>query len=111
MAQYEKSIQTAFSEVADALAGRETLGEQARALQATADAENRRFQLSDLRYRNGVASSLDLLDSQRSLFAAQQSAVQVRLLQLQNQVLLYKALGGGWTPADTAATPGAQSPA
>ncbi|RYF84159.1 MAG: efflux transporter outer membrane subunit [Comamonadaceae bacterium] len=110
VAQYEKSIQTGFREVADALAGRETLGEQVRALQATAAAESRRFQLADLRYRNGVASSLDLLDSQRSLFAAQQSAVQVRLLQLQNQVLLYKALGGGWTPSGTAAAP-RQSPA
>jgi multidrug efflux system outer membrane protein len=97
VAQYEKSIQTAFREVADALAGRATLGEQVRALRAQSDAEAVRFKLSDLRYRNGIASSLDLLDSQRSLFAAQQSAVQARLLQLQNQVLLYKALGGGWT--------------
>ena len=97
VAQYEKSIQSAFREVADALAGRVTLGEQARALRATADAEGVRYKLSDLRFRNGIASSLDLLDSQRSLFAAQQSAVQVRLQQLQNQVTLYKALGGGWT--------------
>ncbi|MGJ7486146.1 efflux transporter outer membrane subunit [Variovorax sp. LT2P21] len=98
VAQYEKSIQTAFSEVADALAGRATLGEQVRALRAQADAEGVRFKLSDLRYRNGIASALDLLDAQRSLFAAQQAAVQTRLLQLQNQVLLYRALGGGWTP-------------
>lgn len=111
VAQYEQSIQSAFREVADALAGRETLGEQARALQATADAESKRFQLSDLRYRNGVASSLDLLDAQRSLFAAQQQAVQVRLQQLQNQVQLYKALGGGWKARDTAAAQSAQSPA
>jgi multidrug efflux system outer membrane protein len=97
VAQYEKSIQTAFSEVADALAGRATLGEQVRALRAQADAEGVRFKLSDLRYRNGIASALDLLDAQRSLFAAQQAAVQTRLLQLQNQVLLYRALGGGWT--------------
>jgi multidrug efflux system outer membrane protein len=97
VAQYEKSIQTAFSEVADALAGRATLGEQVRALRAQADAEGVRFKLSDLRYRNGIASALDLLDAQRSLFAAQQAAVQTRRLQLQNQVLLYRALGGGWT--------------
>jgi multidrug efflux system outer membrane protein len=56
-----------------------------------------RFKLNDLRYRNGIASALDLLDAQRSLFSAQQAAVQTRLLQLQNQVVLYKALGGGWT--------------
>lgn len=106
VAQYEKAIQSAFREVADALAGRATLGEQLRAQQAQAQAESVRYQLSDLRYRNGVASYLDNLDAQRSLFAAQQAVVQTRLLQLQNQVLLYKALGGGWTEvagADTRA--------
>lgn len=96
VAQYEKSIQVAFREVADALAGRATLGEQLRAQQAQADAEAARFNLSDLRYRNGVASYLDLLDAQRALFAARQAVVQTRLLQLQNQVALYKTLGGGW---------------
>ena len=100
VAQYEKSIQTAFREVADALAGRATLGEQVRAQRAQADAEAVRFKLSDLRYRNGIASALDLLDAQRSLFAAQQSAVTTRLLQLQNQVTLYKTLGGGWATRD-----------
>jgi multidrug efflux system outer membrane protein len=96
VAQYEKSIQTAFREVADALAGRATLGEQLRALRAQSNAEEIRFRLSDLRYRNGIASALDLLDSQRSLYGVQQAAVQTRLLQLQNQVALYKTLGGGW---------------
>jgi multidrug efflux system outer membrane protein len=96
VAQYEKSVQTAFREVADALAGRDTLGEQYQAQQAQADAEGARFTLSDLRYRNGVASFLDLLDAQRALFTAQLSALQVRLAQLQNQVTLYQALGGGW---------------
>jgi len=100
VAQYEKSIQTAFREVADALAGRATLGEQVRAQRAQADAEAVRFKLSDLRYRNGIASALDLLDAQRSLFTAQQSAVTTRLLQLQNQVTLYKTLGGGWATRD-----------
>lgn len=97
VAQYEKAIQTAFREVADALAGRATLGAQLRAQQAQANAEAIRFKLSDLRYQNGIASQLDLLDAQRSLFAARQAAVQTRLLQLQNQVTLYKTLGGGWT--------------
>ena len=95
MAQYEKAIQTAFREVSDALAGQATLGEQAQAQQKQAQAEAARLQLADLRYRNGVASYLDLLDAQRSLFTAQQAVVQVRLAQLQNQVSLYKALGGG----------------
>ena len=95
VAQYEKAIQTAFREVSDALAGQATLGEQAQAQQQQAQAEAARLQLADLRYRNGVASYLDLLDAQRSLFTAQQAVVQVRLAQLQNQVSLYKALGGG----------------
>jgi multidrug efflux system outer membrane protein len=103
VAQYEKAIQTAFREVADALAGRATLGEQLRAQQAQADAEGVRFKLSDLRYQNGIANQLDLLDAQRSLFAARQAVVQTRLQQLQNQVTLYKTLGGGWK--EPAATP------
>jgi len=96
VAQYEKAIQTAFREVSDALAGRATLGEQLRAQQAQANAEAIRFKLADLRYQNGVASYLDQLDAQRSLFAARQAVVQTRLAQLQSQVTLYKTLGGGW---------------
>ena len=111
VAQYEKSIQTAFREVADALAGRATLGEQLRAQQAQANAESIRYRLSNLRYQGGIASQLDLLDAQRSLFTAQQAVVQTRLALLQNQVTLYKSLGGGWkepgeaVPAKTAALP------
>ncbi len=97
VAQYEKAVQTAFREVADALAGSGTLGEQYRATQAQVDAAQASYKLSDLRYSGGVASYLDLLDAQRSLFVAQQAAIQVQLAQLQNQVTLYKALGGGWT--------------
>ncbi len=96
IAQYEKSIQTAFREVADALATRTTLADQLQSQQAQANAEAVRFRLSDLRYQNGISSYLDLLDAQRSLFAAQQAVVQTRLAQLQSQVALYRALGGGW---------------
>jgi NodT family efflux transporter outer membrane factor (OMF) lipoprotein len=99
VAQYEKAIQTAFREVADALAGRATLGEQLQAQGNVAEAEAVRFRLSELRYNNGVSSYLDLLDAQRSLFAARQALIQTRLAQLQNQVLLYRALGGGWSGA------------
>jgi multidrug efflux system outer membrane protein len=97
VAQYEKAIQTAFREVADALAGRATLGEQLIAQQTQATAEAERFRLADLRYRNGVSSYLDVLDAQRSLFATQQALAQTKLAQQQSQVALYKALGGGWT--------------
>lgn len=96
VATYEKAIQTAFKEVSDALAGRATYAEQLRAAQAQANAEAVRYRLADLRYQNGVASQLDQLDAQRSLFAARQAVVQTRLAQLQSQVTLYKVLGGGW---------------
>lgn len=98
VAQYERAIQQAFREVADALAGRATFGEQVRAQGAVVDAESVRYRLARLRYDNGVASYLDLLDAQRSLFAAQQALVQARLARLQNQVQLYRSLGGGWNP-------------
>jgi multidrug efflux system outer membrane protein len=97
VAQYEKSIQTAFREVSDALAGQATFSEQLRAQQATAESEQQRFNLSELRYRSGTANYLDLLDAQRSLFVAQQSAIEANLARLQNQVTLYRVLGGGWS--------------
>jgi multidrug efflux system outer membrane protein len=97
VAQYEKAIQSAFREVADALAGSATLGDQLTAQQVQATAEAERFRLAELRYRNGVSSFLDVLDAQRSLFTTQQALAQTRLAQQQNQVALYKALGGGWT--------------
>ncbi|QTD45200.1 efflux transporter outer membrane subunit [Ottowia testudinis] len=107
VAQYEKAIQTAFREVADALAGRATLADQLTALQAQAAAERDRFRLADLRYRNGIANYLDLLDAQRSLFAIEQALAQVRLAQRVGEVQLYKALGGGWTGFQApVATPG-----
>jgi multidrug efflux system outer membrane protein len=99
VAQYERAIQAAFREVADALAGRATLGEQLRAQVAQANAEQVRFRLSDLRYRNGAASYLEVLDAQRSLFTAQQAVVQVQAARVQNLVTLYRVLGGGWSEA------------
>ncbi len=101
--QYEKAIQTGFREVSDALAGRATLGEQLRSQTAQLKAEETRMRLTELRFRQGVASSFEVLDAQRSLFAAQQAVIQVRLQQVQNSVTLYKVLGGGW--ASDAAPP------
>ena len=126
LAQYERAIQTAFSEVANALAGRATLDDQLTALEAQATASREAYRLSELRYRNGIASYLQLLDAQRTLFSAEQALVQTRLLERLNQVALYKALGGGWTvpaaagaanapavatPATAATTPAATAPA
>ena len=102
VAQYEKAIQSAFREVSDGLAGRATLAEQLRAQLAQANAESIRFKLADLRYRNGAASYLDVLDAQRSQFAAEQAAVQAQAAQLQNLVTLYKVLGGGWKASSAA---------
>ena len=110
VAQYEQAIQVAFREVADAVAGRATLDDEVRAQQDQADAEADRFRLADLRYRNGVSSYLDVLDAQRALFATQQALAQTQLARRQNLVELYKALGGGWMPAqelpERAAAPG-----
>jgi NodT family efflux transporter outer membrane factor (OMF) lipoprotein len=105
IAQYERAIQAAFREVADALAGRATYGDQLEALLRVAQAEAARFRLAELRYKNGISSYLDLLDGQRALFTAETLVVQTRLQQLQNKVLLYRALGGGWTePAQVSST-------
>jgi NodT family efflux transporter outer membrane factor (OMF) lipoprotein len=95
LAQYEKAIQTAFREVADGLAGRATLADQRAALAAQVDAETRRLNAAEQRYTAGVSNALDRLDAQRSLFAAQQTLVQVQSQRAQNLVVLYRALGGG----------------
>jgi multidrug efflux system outer membrane protein len=95
VAQYEKAIQTAFREVADALVARGTLDEQLAAQQALVTASAAAYRLADMRYRGGVDSYLSALDAQRTLYGAQQQLQTVRLLRLQNLVTLYKALGGG----------------
>jgi multidrug efflux system outer membrane protein len=97
VAQYERVIQSAFREVADALAGRATLGEQLLTLQALVRVEQDRYRLADLRYRNGASSFLDVLDSQRALFSAQLLQLQTQTQYSQNLVTLYRVLGGGWT--------------
>jgi multidrug efflux system outer membrane protein len=95
VAQYEKAIQTAFREVADALVARGTLDDQLAAQQALVTASDKAYRLADMRYRGGVDSFLTALVAQVSLYSAQQQLQTVRLLRLQNLVTLYKALGGG----------------
>jgi multidrug efflux system outer membrane protein len=94
--QYEQSVQGAFREVADALAGRGTLDRQLAADQTLVYASAESYRLSNMRFTNGVDNYLAVLDSQRLLFSAQQSLVDVKLARLENLVTLYKALGGGW---------------
>ena len=95
VADYEKSVQMAFREVADALVARGVLDEQVLAQQAFLDAQADRLRLADLRFQNGVANSIEVLDAQRDLFSAQQSLVQIRLQRLTNAIDLYRSLGGG----------------
>ncbi|SNB47108.1 AdeC/AdeK/OprM family multidrug efflux complex outer membrane factor [Geobacter sp. DSM 9736] len=95
VAQYEKAIQVAFREVADALAQRGTIEEQVAAQQSLTDATAETHRLSTARYEKGVDSYLSVLDSQRTLYGAQQNLISVRLARLANLVTLYKVLGGG----------------
>lgn len=97
---YEKTIQVAFREVADALAARATLTEEIEAQKAVRDAQFERLSLAQARYQNGISSYLDVLDAERELFNAEQALVQSQLLKLTNAVDLYRSLGGGLTEAE-----------
>ncbi|MDO8298525.1 efflux transporter outer membrane subunit [Lacisediminimonas sp.] len=92
---YERTIQTAFREVADALVARELIDQQIQAQGLAVQAQADRARLSELRYRNGIASSLEVLDAQRELFATQQLLIQSWQLRFTNAVDLYRSLGGG----------------
>lgn len=94
VASYERAVQTAFREVADALARRATIAEQHAAQQLLANAAADNFHLSDLRYRGGVAGFLESLDAQRAAYAAERGLVNVQLVQAANLVTLYRTLGG-----------------
>jgi multidrug efflux system outer membrane protein len=94
LAQYERAIQTAFREVADALARRGTIGRQAAAQQELEGAARDRLALETARYRAGIDPYLNTLDAQRTLYAARRSLAQVRLLRATNLVALYRTLGG-----------------
>ena len=100
VAEYEKSIQTAFQEVADGLAARSTYQQQLQAQRDLVQATQDYYNLAQHRYQNGVDSSLVFLDAQRSLFSSQQGLITDRLAQLVAEVNLYTALGGGWRAAE-----------
>jgi multidrug efflux system outer membrane protein len=95
LAQYEKAIQAAFRDVADALAQKGTLGDQMQAQQSLVDATAAAYRLSNARYEKGTDIYLNVLDAQRSLYSAQQGLISIRLAKLANQVQLYAVLGGG----------------
>lgn len=107
IAQYEKAIQTAFREVADNLAARETYDEEVSALESLTEAQRRTLDLAQMRFRSGVDTYLDVLTAQTSFYSAQQSLVSARLERLTTLVDLYRSLGGGWAER----TVGVQGPA
>ena len=95
LAQYEKAIQAAFREVADALAQRGTVGDQLEAQQSLVNATAETYRLTNARYTKGIDSYLGVLDAQRSLYASQTGLIAIRLANLAYQVRLYAVLGGG----------------
>jgi len=95
LAQYEKSIQTAFKETADALAKKGTVGDQLAAQESLVKASTDTYRLSNARYTKGIDSYLSVLDAQRSLYSAETALIILRLSRLTNLVTLYKVLGGG----------------
>jgi multidrug efflux system outer membrane protein len=96
IAHYEKAIQTAFREVADSLAIRSILDEKLKAQELMLIAEQKRFDLTTARYRQGVDNYVDVLLAQEDLYAAQQELLQYQAARLLNAVALYRSLGGGW---------------
>lgn len=95
VADYERTLQQAFREVADLLSARDALAEQIRAQEAAERAQNERLRIAEARYKAGVSSYIEVLDAQRDAYLVSQLTVQARRLQLSTAAQLYKALGGG----------------
>ena len=105
LATYEKTIQTAFQETADALARQGTIADQLKANQNFSAAALDTYRLSDARYRGGIDTFLNSLDAQRSLYTAQRNLVATQLVGASNRVTLYRVLGGDSTLEATAGGP------
>lgn len=95
VAQYEKAVQAAFKDVADALNARDTLQRQYQAQQRSSRALAERYRLVEMRFTHGIASSLERLDAERDHYSARQALIATRLTVLENRADLYKVLGGG----------------
>ena len=93
--KYEKAIQTAFQEVSDALVSKKPLSDQLRAQQNLVSTTAEQLRLANLLYSNGIASYLDVLDAQRTLFSSRQALLTTHFDKHINDVMLYAALGGG----------------
>lgn len=96
VANYEKVIQTAFREVSDALVANSSYTRQIGAQLKLSEVQEKRFQLANLRYREGEDSYLNVLSAQQDLYSAQQNLLSAQYSKLASQITLYKALGGGW---------------
>jgi len=96
LVQYQKTIQTAFTEVSDALIAHQRVRESREKQEALEAALEDRLRLAYMRYRGGVDTQLNALDADRDLFQAQLTLAELRLQELLSVVQLYKALGGGW---------------
>ena len=96
VANYQKAIETAFREVADALVGTQNYAEQLEAQTQLIAAQQRRYELANLRYRQGDDTYLNVLSAQQDLYSAQQSQLATQLNKLTSEITLYKSLGGGW---------------
>ena len=96
VAKYEKSIQTAFREVADALVATRSFAREIEVQAALIRTQQSRYDLANARYRQGEDSYLNVLSAQQDLYRAQQSRLAALFSRLSNQIALYKALGGGW---------------
>jgi len=100
VAVYQRTVQTAFSEVSEALIGRRRYQEQIAAQEAAVRAQRRLAEVAELRYENGISIYLEVVDARRNLFSAEQQLIQLRATALQNGVSLYIALGGGLASSD-----------
>jgi multidrug efflux system outer membrane protein len=96
VANYEKAIQAAFREVADALVANSTYASQIEAESVAINAQQRRLELANLRYRQGEDSYLNVLSAQQDLYSARQGRLEAQFNRLASQISLYQALGGGW---------------
>lgn len=101
LSNYEKSVQSAFREVNDALATRANIGDRLSAQRRLVDATNTTYKLSNARFRAGIDSYLTVLDAQRSAYSAEQGLLLLQQADLNNQVELYKTLGGGLKASST----------
>jgi multidrug efflux system outer membrane protein len=96
VANYQKTIQTAFREVADALAVQATVQTQLAANQALVQSEQKTYNLTEARFHGGIDNSLNVLATQQALYNARQNLIQIQYSRLFNLINLYQALGGGW---------------